>query len=449
MRYIPHTEADVQAMLGAIGARAVDDLFAVIPEKLRLGRALDLPPALAEPDLLRHLEALAAKNAPARGVASFLGGGFYSHYVPAVLDQLLLRSEFYTAYTPYQPEVAQGTLQAIFEFQTLVCQLFGMEAANASLYDGGSALAEAVLMAGRVTRRTRFLVARSVNPAYRRIVATYTKHLGWEAVEVPFGADGRIDGAALAGALAGALGARTACVAVQSPNYFGVVEDLAAVGQAVAGSGALFVTTVTEPLAYAILKPPGGFGADIACGEGQSFGLPVSFGGPHVGLFATREKYVRQMPGRLCGETTDARGARGYVLTLSTREQHIRREKATSNICTNQALCALANTIYLTLLGRRGLRKLAQANLDLAEYARTALTGVPGVRAAFAGPTFNEFVIVTDRPAAAFLAALPDDLLGGIDVSADYPELPGAVLVTVTENNPKEEIDRYARLLAR
>ena len=445
MRYIPHTEADVRAMLDAIGARTVDELFVVIPEASRLDRPLDLPPALAEPELLRHLEGLADKNAHAGRVTSFLGGGIYNHYVPKAVDQLLLRSEFYTAYTPYQPEVAQGTLQAIFEFQTLVCQLFRMEAANASLYDGGSALAEAVLMAGRVTRRRKFLVARSVNPQYRRIVATYTKHLGWEPVEIPFGADGRVD----PDALAGAIDDRTACVAVQSPNYFGVVENLGAIGKAVAGSGALFVAAVTEPLAYALLTPPGAFGADVVCGEGQSFGLPMSFGGPRLGMFATREKYLRQMPGRLCGETTDARGARGYVLTLSTREQHIRREKATSNICTNQALCALGATIYLTLLGRQGLRKLAQANLDLAEYAKNALAAAPGVRLAFAAPTFNEFVIRSDRPAPEFLAALEGDLFGGIDVSADYPELPGAVLVTVTENNAKEDIDRYARLLAR
>ena len=440
MRYIPHTEAVVRRMLDVIGARTVDELFAVIPEALRLKRPLDLPPALAEPDLLRHLEGLAAKNAHAGRATSFLGGGAYDHYVPQAVDQLLLRSEFYTAYTPYQPEVAQGTLQAIFEFQTLVCQLFGMEAANASLYDGGSALAEAVLMAGRVTRRRKFLVARSVNPQYRRIVATYTKHLGWEPVEAPCGADGRVDPAALAGA----IDDRTACVAVQSPNYFGVVEDLSAMAKAVAGSGALFVTTFTEPLAYGLLSPPGAFGADIVCGEGQSLGLPMSFGGPHLGRFATREKYIRQMPGRLCGQTVDARGARGFVLTLSTREQHIRREKATSNICTNQALCALGSTIYLTLLGRQGLRRLAQANLDLAEYARRALCAVPGVRAAFSAPTFNEFVIRSDRPSAEFLAALPGDFFGGIDVSADYPELEDSLLLCVTDVHRRGDIDRLA-----
>ena len=443
MRYIPHTQADVRRMLEAIGSRTVEELFAAIPEAVRLKRELDLPAPMAEQQLLKRLTALAEKNDSATRTPSFLGGGVYHHYAPQAINQLLLRSEFYTAYTPYQAEVAQGTLQAIFEFQTLIAQLLGLEVANASLYDGGSALAEAVLMAGRLRRRKRLIIARSVNPQYRRIVQTYIQHLDWEIVEIPFGADGRVD----AGLLAAALDDEAACVAVQSPNYFGVVEDLGRIAETVKRTEALLVTCFTEALAYALLKPPGAFGADIVCGEGQSFGLPMGFGGPHIGLFATSRKFVRNLPGRLCGQTVDAEGRRGYVLTLSTREQHIRREKATSNICTNQALCALANTIYLSLLGKRGLVELARINLDLAASARERLCRIDGIEPVFSGPTFNEFVIRTGRPAAEVLAGLSDRLHGGIDISSDYPELPEAILVTVTENNTIEEIDRYAGLL--
>ena len=439
MRYIPHTPEDVRRMLDAVGVETVEDLFDLIPDDLRLGRALDLPEGLPECLLMEHMEDLAGRNRHVGTVASFLGGGIYDHYTPQVVDQLLLRSEFYTAYTPYQPEIAQGTLQAIFEYQTLVCQLFGMEVANASLYDGGSALAEAVLMAGRTVRRQKVLIARSVHPEYRQIVRTYTQHLDWEVVEIPFGADGRVD----PDAVRNELDERTSAVVVQSPNYFGVVEDLAPIADAAHEHGALSIVAFSEPLAYALLKAPGDCGADIVCGEGQSFGLPIAYGGPHVGMFATRSKYVRNMPGRLCGRTVDADGNRGFVLTLSTREQHIRREKATSNICTNQALCALGVTIYLSLLGKVGLRKLAQVNLDRAQYLLSRLTGVKGVAPAFSGKTFNEFVVRTDSPAAEFLASLPDDVRGGIDLAADYPELGNAVLVTVTETNRKEDINRY------
>ena len=443
MRYIPHTQQDVKRMLDAVGVRTVEELLSAIPEKVRVRGLLDVPPALTEPELIAHLKSLADRNVDAGRAACFLGGGVYNHYVPQAVDQLLLRSEFYTAYTPYQAEIAQGTLQAIFEFQTMIASLLGMDVANASLYDGGSAVAEAVLMAGRVTRRQRLLIARSVHPQYRKIVETYTRHLGWEIVEIGFGEDGRLDG----DALANELDDRAASLVVQSPNYFGVVEDLSALSSAAKPSGAALVVCFTEALAYGLLKPPGEFGADISCGEGQSFGLAMSYGGPHVGLFATRDKYIRNLPGRLCGQTVDAAGERGFVLTLSTREQHIRREKATSNICTNQALCALANTIYLTLMGKKGLRKLAQLNLDLAQYAKGAFAAA-GLALRVAGPTFNEFLLKTPRPAAEFLAALPDGIQGGIDVSKDYPEFEGSVLVTVTESLRKEDIDRYVQAAA-
>ena len=445
MRYIPHTPADIAAMLGTIGAGSLEELFAEVPGSVRLGRPLQLPEPLAEGELLRALKELAARNATAESHLSFLGGGAYPHFIPAAVDQLISRSEFYTAYTPYQPEISQGTLQAIFEFQTLICQLTGMEAANASMYDGASACAEAVLMTVRLTRRRRVLVSRALNPRWRAVIASYCRYLDVEVVEVGFAADGRTDLAALAALLDG----ETAAVVAGYPNYFGVVEDLAALAELAHGAGARLVAGVAEGVALGLLKSPGELGADIVAGEGQSFGLPLAYGGPYLGFFAALMKDVRAMPGRLVGETVDRDGKRGFVLTLATREQHIRREKATSNICSNQGLCALTATVFLSLLGRQGLRQLAEQNLAKAAYARTLLTALPGFAPPFAAPGFNEFVLTCREPVDRVLAALEaQGILGGIPLGRDYPELADAILVCVTEQHRRADIEALAAALA-
>jgi len=445
MRYIPHTPGDVAQMLERIGVGSLEELFVGIPASARLNRPLDLPPAAAEGELLRELKALAARNATPASHLSFLGGGAYQHFIPAAVDLLISRSEFYTAYTPYQPEISQGTLQAIFEFQTLICQLTGMEVANASMYDGASACAEAALMAVRLTRRRRVLVSRALNPRWRAVVATYCRYLDLELVEVAYAEDGRTDLDDLKRKLDG----QTAAVIAGYPNYFGVIEDLAALALLAQGNGAKLVAGVAEGVALGLLKSPGELGADIVAGEGQSFGIPVSFGGPYVGFFAARMKDVRSMPGRLVGETLDQDGKRGFVLTLSTREQHIRREKATSNICSNQGLCALTATVFLSLLGKQGLREMAQQNLAKAGYARQQLGSAAGLSFPFGAPVFNEFVVRCQRPVKAVLADLEAaGILGGIPLGPDYPELADAFLVCVTEQHRRADIDALANALA-
>jgi len=441
--YAPHTDGDIAAMLATIGASSIDELFARVPAGLRARATIDLPPGLTEPELRARFEALAARNADGAGSAVFLGAGAYPHWVPTAVDQLLLRSEFLTAYTPYQPEVSQGTLQATFEFQTFAALLLGLEVANASMYDGASAAAEAVLMARRVLpgRRTVW-VSRALHPHYRAVIRTYVRGLGDVAVrEVPFAADGRTD--------LGALGARldpdAFAVVVGQPNVLGAVEDVAAVAELARAAGALSITATAEPLALAMVRPPGACGADIAVAEGQSFGLPVAYGGPGVGLFAARERYVRSMPGRIVGETVDAHGRRGFVLTLATREQHIRRERATSNICTNQGLCALAVTTYLSLLGRRGLRALAATNYRAAHTVAARLEAA-GVARRFDGPFFNEFVV--RAPVARWEALGRDGVVAGFPLSRWYPELDDALLVCVTETHGSRDIDRLVRGLA-
>jgi glycine cleavage system P protein (glycine dehydrogenase) subunit 1 len=445
MRYLPHTEEDVRQMLAAIGVASIEELFCEVPAAVRLQRPLQLPEALAESDLLRELRQLAARNATASDHSSFLGGGAYNHFIPAVVDQLISRSEFYTAYTPYQPEISQGTLQAIFEFQTLICQLTGMDQANASMYDGASACAEGVLLAARATRRKRVLLSAGLHPDYRRTVETYCTFLGLELIEVPCDASGATDGARLQ-ALADA---ETAAVVAGYPNFFGVVEDLAALAGIAHDVGALLVSVTAEPIALGLLKSPGELGADLAVGEGQSFGIPVSYGGPGVGFFAAKQKFLRNMPGRLIGQTLDREGHRGFVLTLATREQHIRREKATSNICSNQGLCALMATVYLALLGKSGIREVAEQNLAKAEYAKGRLAALPGVTLPFSGSTFNEFVIATPRPAATVLAGLAGrKILGGVDLGRYDDGRRQQILVCVTEQNRRPEIDALADALA-
>ena len=439
MRYHPHTEDDVARLLAAIGAPSIEALFAPIPKALRLDRPLRLPAPLDERALFDLFEGLAAKNR-IRPVP-FLGAGAYPHHVPAAVDQLLLRSEFYTAYTPYQPELAQGTLQAIFEFQSLVCLLTGLPLSNASMYDGATACAEAALLALRQKPgRGQIVLSRALHPSYREVVRAYLHAGGREVVEVPFDPKtGRTDGAAFAKALT----EKTAFALVQSPNFLGAVEDLRPLAQAAHGAGALFGAAVAEPVSLGLFEPPGALGADVCVGELQSFGSGLSYGGPGCGFFAAREEFLRQLPGRLCGETVDSRGQRAFVLTLSTREQHIRRENATSNICTNNALNALAATIHLALLGRRGLRELALLNWRRARYAREKLG-----RALFSAPSFNEVAVVADGKAVARARAA--GIVPGLPLGRFYPDLPGldaALLVCATELHSRERIDELAAAL--
>ncbi|HUT76333.1 MAG TPA: aminomethyl-transferring glycine dehydrogenase subunit GcvPA [Polyangia bacterium] len=451
MRYIPHSEADVKLMLERIGAASIDELFEQIPSGLRFGRELDLPPPMSEPELMTHLQHLAGVL-PAEGKVSFLGAGAYCHHTSPAADQLLLRSEFYTAYTPYQPEVSQGTLQAIFEFQTMVCRLLGMGTANASMYDAATAMTEAALMARRVTGRDRVAVSAGVHPEYRAVLATYLRNLDGEPRIDLVPVDAKTGATDLA-ALARVTGDHTACVVLGYPNFFGVVERLDEAAAIAAKAGALIVSCTAEPYALGVLAPPGDLGVDIATGEGQPLGVPVSFGGPGLGLFAIRDdrKLLRQMPGRLVGQTTDTAGKTGYVLTLSTREQHIRREKATSNICTNHGLCALAATIHLSLLGRTGFVEVSRSCLARAEYLKALISKVPGCELRYTGPTFNEFAVRLQggRKAQAVIAALLDKcLLAGVDLGRFDPAMDDTLLVAVTECVPREILDCYAAALS-
>ncbi len=444
MRFIPHSPADVEQMLAAVGVASVEELFRDIPERLRAGGALDLAPGVSEQAVRARLEALAARNTAARQL-SFLGAGAYSHFVPALVDSVLQRAEFYSAYTPYQPEVSQGTLQAIFEFQTLVAMLFDLEVANASMYDGASATAEAVLMALRIApKRPRVVVARSLHPEYRQVIATYVEGAAAvELVDAPFAADGTVDAAWLDAH----VDTGTAAVVLGYPNFFGVLEPVRAVHDIAVRHGALVITATAEPLALGVVQPPGALGAEIAVGEGQSLGVPLSYGGPGVGLFATRFQHVRNMPGRLVGEAHDADGRRGYVLTLATREQHIRRERATSNICTNHGLVALAVTVYLSLLGRHGLRQLACTNLDGAHRAARRLCESGRWRMAFGGPFFNEFAIRGSDVTGALSRAEQAGVLAGVPLGRWYQELEDTVLIAVTELHDEAAIDRLVEVL--
>lgn len=466
MRYIPHTDADIAAMLRIIGAPSVDALFAHIPSALRLKKPLDIE-ALDEASLLHHLGQIGGRNAPAvGGTLSFLGAGLIPHHVPVAVDMLLQRAEWYTSYTPYQPEVSQGTLQAVFEYQTLVAELFGPAVvpgqaapfvSNASMYDGASATAEAVLMARRVTGRTVTIVCGAVHPHYLGTLHCYldgVDEVGKRALKtVGFGPDGRVDLGEL-GKLLAECGDSVACVLLQSPNYLGVIQDVASVVALAKKAGALTVVAAPEPLAFGLVKSPGSQGADIVAGEGIGLASGPSLGGPGVGLFAARTEHVRQMPGRLVGETVDQDGRRGYVLTLSTREQHIRREKATSNICTNQGLIALAFSIHLCMLGKTGFRRLAEINLAKAEYLKQRLSAVRGFRVAVSGPTFNEFAVTVRGLACEAAAKLRDrGIFAGIPLDQpgfDLPTLPNAentLLISATERHQREDLDRLVTAL--
>lgn len=440
MPYFPNTESDRRAMLEAIGAASVDELFAMIPAELRMNRGLCVPPGLGELELTAHVNELAGRNTSAGESACFLGGGSYDHFIPAVVDMVAARSEFYTAYTPYQAEASQGSLQAFFEYQTLIAQLTGMDVSNASMYDGGSAAAEAVLMAMHATGRNRIVTAASVHPEYRQILATYLAGQDVEIVTL-----GTPEGAISPSELAAAVNAETACVLVQHPNFFGCLEEVEQLAEIAHRNGALFVVSV-DPISLGILKRPGDYGADIVVAEGQSLGNPMAFGGPYLGIMACREQFLRRMPGRLIGETVDRRGTRCWVLTLQTREQHIRREKATSNICSNEGLLALRSTVYLTLMGPTSMRQVAELCLQKARYAADQLSAVRSLSLAFDRPTFKEFVVRVKGQSVDSLVekALKGDIFAGVPLAPWYPELSDCLLVAVTEKRTKAEIERLA-----
>jgi glycine dehydrogenase subunit 1 len=443
MRYLPLTESDRRAMLATIGVPSVDSLFREVPEAARGYGGFELPDHQGELEVERALKQLAAKNLPAGAVPSFLGAGAYRHHVPASVDAIIQRGEFLTSYTPYQPEIAQGTLQYLFEFQTQVALITGMEVANASMYDGSTAASEAVMMAHRVTGRKKALLSGGLHPHYRAIIETRARYDGTSIVATapdPLGTEQLIE----------RIDAETSCVVVQNPSVFGHVRDLGEIAQAAHAKGALLVVVVTEALSLGLIQPPGAMGADIVAAEGQSLGNGLNFGGPYVGLFATRERFVRQMPGRLSGETVDADGKRGWVLTLSTREQHIRREKATSNICTNAGLCALAFTVHLTLLGEAGFRRLAEINHATASRLADRLGSVPGVEVVNAA-FFNELTLRLGQPATPVVETLAArGILAGVPAARLWPERPelaNLLLVAATETNTDDDIDALARAL--
>jgi glycine dehydrogenase subunit 1 len=443
MRYLPKSPAEREQMLAEIGAASIDDLFSVIPAEYRLTRDLDIPRQQAESEIIDYFRRAGAKNATS--YASFLGAGAYRHYRPVIIDSLVQRGEFLTSYTPYQAEITQGTLQAIFEFQTMIAELTGMDVANASMYDGSTGAAEAVLMAMRVTGRHKAVATATVHPEHREVLATYLKYRDMPTALVGYDAKtGRVDLAALEAAVTD----ETAAVLVQSPNFFGVIEDVPALAEIAHKKGALLIVSIAEAVSLGVVRPP--VEADIVSMEAQSFGVALSYGGPFCGVIAAREQYLRQMPGRLVGQTVDSTGYRGFVLTLSTREQHIRREKATSNICTNQALVALMATIFLTVYGKEGVRELAEHNLAKSEYAATALSAQPGASLLFAGaPRFHEFVLQTEETPAVWQKRLLDEkIVGGLELSRWYPELGNATLWCATEVITREQIDAAAKVLA-
>ncbi len=441
MTFIPHTETDRQEMLDAVGVERIEELFQDVPEKLRFPE-LQLPAGISEMEAMQELHRLADRNVDAHEYESFLGAGAYDHFIPSVVDHVLRRNEFYTAYTPYQPEVSQGTLQAIFEFQSHVCQLTGMEVANASVYDGATALAEAVNMAllEHRGRRNRIVLAPTVHPHHRETVETYMRGNDVELVGTEVFTDGLES-------LVSLVNEDTAIVAVQYPDFLGHINDYQLVGEAAAGAGALFCVIV-NPIALGLLKPPSEFGADIVVGEGQPLGIPLSYGGPYLGLFATKEKYVRRMPGRIVGETEDVRGQRGYVLTLTPREQHIRRERATSNICTNQGLMALAATVYMTAMGKAGLRQVAELSFHKAHYAAERIGALDGFSVWNKRPFFNEFVVEMPTPVAELNKRLLEHkIIGGYDLGNWREEFAGHTLLAVTETNSRAGIDHFVEVL--
>lgn len=442
LRYIPMTEKDKQEMLDTIGVDSTEELFSDIPEEIRFKRGFDLPKSPAEYELKSELTELADKNNTLNQYTSFLGAGVYQHFIPSVVNHVISRSEFYTAYTPYQPEISQGELQAIFEFQTMICELTGMDVANSSLYDGGTALGEAINLSHGQTRRNKVLISATVHPEYREVMRTYGKGFDLEFVEIP-----HRNGITDLEALKKELDDETASVVVQYPNFFGQIEPMEQINEIVKANPKTMLITSSNPLALAYLTPPGEFGADIVVGDTQVFGIPAQFGGPHCGYFATTKKFMRKMPGRLVGQTKDEDGVRGYVLTLQAREQHIRRDKATSNICSNQALFALASSVAMTALGKDGTREQAYLNMQKARYLKGQLAD-NGITSTFDGAFFNEFVIDVKRPVQEVNTLLLEKgIIGGYDLGKSYPDLTGHMLIAVTEIRTKEEMDEFVTQL--
>ncbi|HVP37503.1 MAG TPA: aminomethyl-transferring glycine dehydrogenase subunit GcvPA [Terriglobales bacterium] len=442
MGYIPNTDDDQKLMLEKMGLRRFQDLLKDVPDSIRLKKELKLPKGISELELVQLLQDISLKNKGIDGLTSFLGGGAYDHFIPSVINHILLRSEFYTAYTPYQPEVSQGTLQSIYEYQTLICQLTEMEVANASMYDGASAVAETALMSLAETGRSEILVSSSLNPNYYRVLSTYCERGGIKIRKIDLK-----DGVTDLASLDSKISSKTAGFVVQSPSFYGLLEDVAEIEKKVHAAGAL-LTVVCDPISLAVLKTPGEYGADIAVGEGQPLGNSLNFGGPFLGFFACKQSLIRKMPGRIVGETVDSKGRRGYVLVLQTREQHIRREKATSNICTNEALCALAATVYLSLLGKNGLKKVAELCLQKSHYAAEQISKIDGFKLQFPGHFFKEFVVETPFPASRVIKLLlKKNILAGIDLSRFDRKLKNSLLVSVTEKRTKEEIDYLVECL--
>lgn len=437
--YCPHTPREISEMLSAIGVASVEELFSAIPAALR-AKPLNIPPGMSEFETFDRMKAIAAENGA--DILNFIGGGFYDHIIPAAVDHLSGRAEFYTAYTPYQPECSQGTLQALFEYQTAICRLTGLDVSNASLYDGGTACAEAAMMALRVTGRNRIIIDGCVNPFSRQVLKTYLFNLDVEVVEIS-PQDGLLNLAELANVLDDSV----AAVLVQNPNFFGSVDDFTALAEDVHAAGALLIASV-YPVSLGILKSPGEMGVDIAVGDGQSLGNPLSFGGPSFGFIAAKKSYIRNMPGRIIGETVDTLGRRGFVLTLQAREQHIKRHKATSNICSNQGLCALRGLIFMTSIGKEGLAEMARLNRDKAEYAKAQLAGIPGVKVLQTAPTFNEFTISLPVTADTVVTGLlSKGIAAGVPLGLYYQGLENCLVVTVTEKRSRKEIDRLVEVL--
>ncbi len=443
MSYISLSDKDKKEMLARLGLSSMKELFTSIPDSIKLNRDLNIPDSKTESELVSHFKDIADRNTD-QHYLSFLGAGAYPHVIPSVVDYLASRGEFVSPYTPYQPEVSQGTLQIIFEFQTLICQLTGMDIANASLYDGASGAAEAVLMAHRLKRKQKVLLAGLIHPQYKEVIHTYTRNLGIQIEEVGFSSDGFVDDADLQKK----IDTETSVVIAQSPNFIGVIEDLESISKTAHANGALSAVVISEPVSLGLLDPPGNLGADIVTGEAQSFGIPQSFGGPFLGFMACSKEFIRQFPGRIAGETVDVEGKRGFVLTLSTREQHIRRERATSNICTNQALCALRATIFLETMGKEGIRELAWHNVQKANYALEECVKISGIEQKFSGAFFNEFVLEFGKPVEDVNLYLKEQgITGGLDLEKFYPELKNCALFCVTEIHSKENIDRLVSKL--
>ncbi|NOR26223.1 MAG: aminomethyl-transferring glycine dehydrogenase subunit GcvPA [Desulforhopalus sp.] len=436
MRYLPHTDEDIRNMFDAIGVKDFEELFRTVPESCRYDKEMALPAPKTEWDLNKYMAEIRSMMKVSSEHSVLIGAGRYQHHIPSSIPYIMGRSEFLTAYTPYQPEMAQGTLQGLFEYQTLTARLLGVDVANASMYDGASALAEAMLMGLRIAKKKkRVAMSSAIHPHFREVVRTYLQPTEFEIIELPFLEDGRTDLSSLAGEK------DLAAVALQSPNFFGVIEEMEQAAEAIHQAGALFVASFSEPMAFGLLKNPGSAGADIVCGEGQSFGMPKSFGGPGLGMFGCKQKYVRNLPGRLVGETTDIEGNRGYVLTLATREQHIRREKATSNICSNQGICTLTAAMYMASLGGTGLKKLARLNYDKSEYLKQGLKDA-GATVCFSAPTFNEFVVeFKDDYGPVQKRLMEQKIVAGVSLAKYYPGFDNRYLFCVTETASKEVLD--------